>query len=85
MHVLKLIHNVREDSPIENSEADIQRHNNIEKKILKKVMAYILVFIFQYIPLLLSDIFKLLKVILFFFIYTRIWEQKKKKNIEFFL
>ncbi|CAG8621039.1 12931_t:CDS:2 [Rhizophagus irregularis] len=62
MHVLKLIHNVREDSPIENSEADIQRHNNIEKKILKKVMAYILVFIFQYIPLLLSDIFKLLKI-----------------------
>ncbi|GBB92300.1 hypothetical protein RclHR1_00020003 [Rhizophagus clarus] len=61
-HILKLIHDAKDDSSIENSEMNEERRNNIEKKILKKVSAYIFVFILQYIPLMLSDIFKLLKV-----------------------
>jgi hypothetical protein len=80
MHVLKLIHDARDDSSIENSEINIRRHTNIEKKILKKVLAYILVFIFQYIPLMLSDIFKLIKVIYFFFLKKKFGNEKKKKK-----
>src|SRR6266536_523834 len=62
MHVLKTIHDAKEDNPsIANSEviANTEHRNKIERIILKKVLAYILVFIFQYIPLVLSDIFEL--------------------------
>src|SRR6266498_1396510 len=66
VHVLKTIHDVKEDnSSIANSEViaeNAEQHNNFERKILNKVLTYILVFIFQYIPFLLSDIFQLLKV-----------------------
>ncbi|GBC06773.1 hypothetical protein RclHR1_07030003 [Rhizophagus clarus] len=64
MHVLKTIHDVKDDnsSSILTSEIDIEQHNNIERKILAKVLTYILVFIFQYIPLMLTDIFKLIKI-----------------------
>jgi hypothetical protein len=70
-HVLKTFHDVKDDnsSTIVNSEVDIE-HNNIERRILAKVLTYILVFIFQYIPLMLTDIFKLVNVIIIIFFFS---------------
>ncbi|PKK68160.1 hypothetical protein RhiirC2_750715, partial [Rhizophagus irregularis] len=67
VHVLKTFHDVKDDnsSSIAHSEVNVEQRNSrniIERKILAKVLTYILVFIFQYIPLMLNDIFELVKV-----------------------
>ncbi|CAB4446242.1 unnamed protein product [Rhizophagus irregularis] len=64
VHVLKTFHDVKDDnsSSIAHSEVNMEQRNIIERRILAKVLTYILVFIFQYIPLMLNDIFELVKV-----------------------
>ena len=60
--ILKTIHNIKEDNSSINSQIDSIQRTNIERKTLKKVLAYILIFLFQYIPLMISYICEFLKV-----------------------
>ncbi|GBC00580.1 hypothetical protein RclHR1_00390034 [Rhizophagus clarus] len=63
IHILKTIHNIKEDnSSIASSNNNLMRLNDIERKTLKKVLTYILVFILQYVPVLIYDIFWFLKI-----------------------
>ncbi|GBB95623.1 hypothetical protein RclHR1_02580006 [Rhizophagus clarus] len=54
---MKVIRNVKEDnSSVTSSLTDI------EKRTFKKILTYILVFILQYIPIVIYDICKFLKI-----------------------
>jgi hypothetical protein len=59
-HVMKVIRNVKEDNgSITNS---LNKLTDIERRTFKKVLTYILVFILQYIPIVIYDICIFLKV-----------------------
>ena len=61
-HILKTIRDVKEDNSSVNSQINSIQRTNIERKTLKKVLTYILIFLFQYIPLMISYICEFLKV-----------------------
>ena len=62
-HILLTIHNIKEDLSVANTHRNsVVRRTDIEKKTLKKILAYILVFLVQYIPLMISDVCDFLKV-----------------------
>ena len=62
-HVILTIRNIKEDLSMANSQRNpARRRTDIERKTLRKVLTYILVFLIQYIPLMISDIFDFLKV-----------------------
>jgi len=63
--VLKAIRDVKEDNSTITSESQL---TNIEKKTFKKVLTYILIFILQYVPILVYNIFRFLKVKKYFFL-----------------
>jgi hypothetical protein len=63
IHILKTIHNIKEEnSSVTSSHNNLTHLNKIEKRTLKKVLTYILIFILQYVPILIYNIFKFLKV-----------------------
>ncbi|GET02207.1 hypothetical protein GLOIN_2v1783715 [Rhizophagus clarus] len=63
IHILRTIHNIKEDnSSTASSHSNLIHLNNIERKTLKKVLTYILVFILQYVPILIYNVFKFLKI-----------------------
>src|SRR5437764_6627573 len=54
-HILRTIHNIKEDLSAANSNShrnSVHYTSDIERKTLNKVLTYILVFLFQYIPLM---------------------------------
>jgi hypothetical protein len=62
-YILKTIHNNKEEnSSVTSSHNNLLHFNKIEKRTLKKVLTYILIFILQYVPILIYNIFKFLKV-----------------------
>ncbi|PKY45747.1 hypothetical protein RhiirA4_460405 [Rhizophagus irregularis] len=63
IHILTTIRRVKEEnSSVSSSNNSWMYLNNIEKKTLKKVLTYILVFILQYVPVLIYNMFRLLKI-----------------------
>ncbi|CAB4473407.1 unnamed protein product [Rhizophagus irregularis] len=63
IHILTKIRRVKEEnSSVSSSNNSWMYLNNIEKKTLKKVLTYILVFILQYVPVLIYNMCRLLKI-----------------------
>src|SRR5436190_8562463 len=89
-HILKTIHDVKEDNSSVKSQIDSMQHTNIERKTLNKVLTYTLVFLIQYIPLMISDICEFLKVNFLIIsccvihIYTILFKNKNLKMIDLF-
>ncbi|CAB4473406.1 unnamed protein product [Rhizophagus irregularis] len=63
VHILITIHRVKEEnSSVSSSNNSWMYLNNIEKKTLKKVLTYILIFILQYVPVLIYNMCRILKI-----------------------
>ncbi|RGB28584.1 hypothetical protein C1646_767627 [Rhizophagus diaphanus] len=63
VHILTTIRRVKEEnSSVSSSDNSWTYFNNIEKKTLKKVLTYILIFILQYVPVLIYNMFRILKI-----------------------
>jgi hypothetical protein len=60
VHVLKTIRDVKGHIP--NSQIGTVQNSNVERRTLRKVLTYILVFIIQYIPILVYNTFMFLRV-----------------------
>ena len=61
VHVLKTIRGIKEDDSTISQFGSLERLN-IEKRTTKKVLTYILVFILQYIPILVFNVAGALQV-----------------------
>jgi predicted PurR-regulated permease PerM len=62
-HVMKTIRNVKEiNKSITNSRNNLLQLTNVERKTFKKVLTYILVFILQYVPIMIYDVTMFLRV-----------------------
>ncbi|CAB4397172.1 unnamed protein product [Rhizophagus irregularis] len=59
VHVLKTIRDIQGHIP--NSSIEAVRNSNVERRTFKKVLTYILVFILQYIPILIYNISMILR------------------------
>ncbi|PKK62264.1 hypothetical protein RhiirC2_815130 [Rhizophagus irregularis] len=63
IHILTKIRRVKEEnSSVSSSNNSWMYLNNIEKKTLKKVLTYILIFILQYVPVLIYNMCRILKI-----------------------
>ncbi|GBC00582.1 hypothetical protein RclHR1_00390036 [Rhizophagus clarus] len=62
-HVMKTIRNVKEiNGSIINSRNNLIQLTNVERKTFKKVLTYILVFIIQYVPIMIYNVCGFLKI-----------------------